>query len=64
MAVWSVYVKTMYPRIGPDSESLVKLLLKSKPVSTVNWQDYEGRMPIHLAVIHTSLGIFYQKNVH
>jgi len=43
--------------VGPDSRALVQLLLKSKPQTAINWQDYEGRMPIHLAVIHTNLDI-------
>ena len=39
----------------------MQLLLKSKPQTAINWQDYEGRMPIHLAVIHTNLGTIAQE---
>ena len=42
---------------GPDGKQLVNLLIKTKPLSVINWQDYEGRMPLHLAVIHTNKGI-------
>jgi ankyrin repeat protein len=39
------------------SLKLVNLLLEKMPFpSLVNWQDYEGRMSLHLAVLHSSLG--------
>ena len=35
---------------------VVELLLKGKPQSVANWQDYEGRLPLHLAVVHAHKG--------
>jgi ankyrin repeat protein len=43
--------------LNKGSLKLVNLLLERMPSpSVINWQDYEGRTSLHLAVLHTNLG--------
>jgi len=40
---------SLYLCLIENAASCVKLLLETTP-SVMNWQDYEGRTPLHLAV--------------